>query len=94
MSAPGSALAMTFMLPLERVDPEEPSSIGRSTNSRERPARLSSASLAPEMLALAREAGFSQTQHASKADLTQRYFTGRTDRLRPSSGEAFLVATT
>jgi hypothetical protein len=46
------------------------------------------------MLALAREAGFRQAQHVSAADLTQRYFTGRTDGLRPVSGEAFLVATT
>jgi hypothetical protein len=85
---------MTFMLPLKLIDPEEPRSTGRSTNPRERPAYLSSASLAREMLALAREAGFNQTQHASTADFTQRYFTGRTDGLWPSSGEAFLVATT
>jgi hypothetical protein len=44
---------------------------------------------APEMLALARDAGFAQTQHISTADLIQRYFTGRTDGVRPSSGEAF-----
>lgn len=46
----------------------------------------------PEMLELAREAGFRQTQHVSAAELTQRYFTGRTDDLRPASAEAFLVA--
>jgi O-methyltransferase involved in polyketide biosynthesis len=48
----------------------------------------------PEMLALAREAGFSGAQHVSTTDVTQRYFTGRTDGLRPATGEVFLVATT
>src|SRR5437588_779492 len=43
---------------------------------------------------LARDAGFTQARHVSAADLIQRYFSGRTDGLRPSSGEAFLVATT
>ena len=48
----------------------------------------------PEMLALAREAGFREAQHVSAASLTQRYFAGRTDGLRPSSSEELLVATT
>ena len=47
-----------------------------------------------EMLALAREAGFRKAQHVSAAGLTQRYFAGRTDGLRPSSSEELLVATT
>jgi len=46
------------------------------------------------MLALAREAGFREVQHVSAADLAQRYFARRTDGLRPSSGESFLIATT
>jgi hypothetical protein len=46
------------------------------------------------MLALAREAGFKDAQHVPGASLAQRYFAGRTDGLRPSSGEDFLVATT
>jgi hypothetical protein len=46
-----------------------------------------------EMLALAREAGFKKVQHVSAAILTERYFAGRTDGLRPpnNSGE-LLVA--
>lgn len=49
----------------------------------------------PEMLALACEAGFRQVRHVSAADLTERYFSGRSDCFRPpASGEAFLVATT
>jgi hypothetical protein len=46
----------------------------------------------PEMLALVREAGFKEARHLSAVDLTQRYFAGRTDGLRPSSGEAFLLS--
>ena len=38
-----------------------------------------------EMLTLARAAGFREVQHVSAATLTQRYFAGRTDGLRPSS---------
>ena len=44
------------------------------------------------MLALARDAGFREVQHVSAADLAERYFAGRTDGLRPSSAEQFLVA--
>jgi hypothetical protein len=50
--------------------------------------------LPTEMLALAREAGFKDAQHVSGASLAHRYFAGRTDGLRPSSGEDFLIATT
>ncbi len=93
--APGSTLAMTFILPLELVDPEERAQL-QSVQKAARAAGTPFVSFfsPPEMLALAREGGFSQTQHISTADLTQRYFTGRTDGLKPSSGEAFLVATT
>jgi hypothetical protein len=47
-----------------------------------------------EMLALARDAGFRDARCVSTDDLTARYFADRTDGLRPSSGETFLVATT
>jgi O-methyltransferase involved in polyketide biosynthesis len=47
-----------------------------------------------EMLALAREAGFRDARHVSTADLTQRYFSGRTDRLRPSTGDSLFVVST
>jgi hypothetical protein len=47
------------------------------------------------MLALARDAGFKVARHVSAADLTQRYFTGRLDGLRPpDNAEELLVATT
>ena len=47
-----------------------------------------------EMLALAREAGFKDAGHVAGTWLAERYFAGRTDGLRPSSGEDLLVATT
>jgi hypothetical protein len=47
------------------------------------------------MLTLAREAGFGEIQHVSAATLTQRYFAGRTDGLRPpNNSEELLVAAT
>ena len=92
--APGSTLAMTFILPLELSDPEERA--GREAA--EKGARASgtpfiSAFSPAEMLALARDAGFADVRHVSAADLTRRYFAGRTDGLRPGS-EELLVATT
>jgi methyltransferase (TIGR00027 family) len=93
--APGSTLAVTFMLPLELLDPEErPQQHAVQKSARAAGTPFLSFFSPPEILALARDAGFTQAQHVSAADLIQRYFTGRTDGLRPSSGEAFLVATT
>jgi hypothetical protein len=46
------------------------------------------------MLALAREAGFRDARHVPLSDLAERYFAGRPDGFRPSSGEDLLMATT
>jgi hypothetical protein len=46
-----------------------------------------------EMLALAREAGFTDVRHVAGTSLAERYFAGRPDGLRPSSGEDFVLAT-
>jgi methyltransferase (TIGR00027 family) len=91
--APGSTLAMTFILPLEFAQPEERAGLEAA----ERGARASGTPFISfftpaEMLALAREAGFREFQHMST--LTQRYFAGRADGLSPGSSEALLVATT
>jgi methyltransferase (TIGR00027 family) len=93
--APGSTLAMTFILPEHLFDTEERQQI----QAVQKAARASGTPFLsffspPDMMALARDAGFTQTKHVSANDLIKRYFTGRTDGLRPSSGEAFLVATT
>lgn len=93
--APGSMLAMTFLLPLALADPE----VRPGLEMAEKGARASgtpflSFFMPPEIVALAREAGFREARHVSAADLTQRYFAGRTDGLRPPrNAEEFLVAT-
>jgi methyltransferase (TIGR00027 family) len=93
--APGSTLAMTFMLPLELVESEEhPLRQATERGARAAGTPILSFFSPPEMLALAREAGFKDARHISAARLTQLYFAGRTDGLRPSSSEELLVATT
>jgi O-methyltransferase involved in polyketide biosynthesis len=94
--APGSTLAMTFLLPLELADPE----VRPGLEMAEKGARASGTPFLsfftpPEMLALAHEAGFREARHVSATDLTQRYFAGRTDDLRPpNNAEELLVART
>ena len=92
--APGTTLAMSFMLPLDLIDPaerEQLESVQKGARAAGTP--FLSAFAPSEMLALARQAGFAQAEYVSAADLTERYFRGRADGLAPSSGEAILVAT-
>ncbi len=91
----GSTLAMTFMPPLEFVDSEERAQRQAAEQGAQAAGTPFISFFSPiEMLALAREAGFREVQHVSAADLAERYFAGRTDGLRPSSAEQFLVAKT
>jgi len=91
--APGSVFAMSFVLPLELADPEERPAYEASLRGARASGTPFISFFAPEeMLALAREAGFRDVRHVSAADLTQRYFSGRADGLRPGS-EELLVAT-
>jgi len=94
--AQGSTLAMTFLLPLELIEDAEERAQHEAVYERARAAGTPFLSFfAPaEMTALAREAGFKQARHVSTGDLIDRYFAGRTDELRPSSGESILVAGT
>jgi O-methyltransferase involved in polyketide biosynthesis len=88
--AAGSTFAMTFMLPLELVEPD-----GRrlTAMAMKKPTFISF--FAPtDMLTLAREAGFKDAEHVSAASLTRRYFRGRTDGFRPLNREELLVAST
>ncbi len=93
--APGTTLAMTFILPVELAPPKERAGIEASAKG----ARASGTPFVsfftpPDILAMAREAGFGHVQHISADDIAQRYFAGRADGLRPpSNGEEFLVAT-
>ncbi len=94
--APDSTLAMTFLLPLELADPE----IRPALEMAEKGARASGTPFLSfftpsEIMALARDAGFKEARHVSAADLTRRYFAGRSDGLRPpNNAEELLIATT
>jgi methyltransferase (TIGR00027 family) len=93
--APGSTLAMSFMLPIELADPEVRPGIERAAaGARANGTPFISFFTPTEMLTLARDAGFREVQHVSAATLAQRYFAGRTDGLRPpNNSEELLVAT-
>lgn len=93
--APGSIVAMTFMLPLEMVDEAERPGL-------EGAARGAAASGTPwisfyapdEVVALARDAGFSDVRHVSTAEVAEQYLATRADGLRAASGEGILLART
>jgi len=90
----GSTLAMTFMLPLDLANPEtRPGLQAAEKGARASGTPFISFFTPAEMLTLAREAGFKDVEHVSAATLTERYFMGRTDGLRPPiNGEELLVA--
>ena len=93
--ASSSTLAMTFLRPLELVEPDE-QEMHQATD---RAARASGTPFISyyspeEMLAMARTAGFTAAQTVTGADYTQRYFAERTDGLRPFMTEELLLATT
>jgi len=94
--APGSTLAMSFMLPIELADPELRPGIERAAaGARAAGTPFISFFTPEEMLSLAREAGFRDVQHVSAATLAERYFAGRADGLRPpNNAEELLLATT
>ncbi|MEX3689927.1 class I SAM-dependent methyltransferase [Paraburkholderia sp. BR14263] len=92
--APGSTLVMTFLLPLELIDEPERSQHAAVYERAKAAGTPFVSFFAPdEMLALASEAGLRNARHVSTADLTALYFAGRSDGLRPASGESILVAT-
>jgi O-methyltransferase involved in polyketide biosynthesis len=93
--APGSTLAMTFLLPLELLDPDDRPGLQIA----EKGARASGTPFLsffapPDMLALARDAGFRDVRHVPLSDLAARYFAGRSDGFRSTSGEDLLMAIT
>jgi methyltransferase (TIGR00027 family) len=94
--APGSTLLMSFMLPIEMVEPSMRAGVERAAEgARANGTPWLSFFTPPEMLALAREAGFAKVVHVSADELNARYFVGRSDGLRlPSNSEELLVATT
>ncbi|MES2055353.1 MAG: class I SAM-dependent methyltransferase [Pseudomonadota bacterium] len=92
--APGSTIAMTFLLPPDLIDPEIREGFAvAEQGARARGTPFISFFTPGGMLALAHDAGFHDVRHVSAAMLGERYFTGRIDGLCPSSSEEFLVAT-
>jgi methyltransferase (TIGR00027 family) len=94
--APGSTLAMSFLLPIEMTDPELRPGMERAVAGSQASGTPFISFFTPaEMLTLARDAGFRKVEHVSSATLAQRYFAGRTDGLRPpNNAEELLLATT
>jgi methyltransferase (TIGR00027 family) len=93
--ASGSTVAMTFQLPAGLVDERDRPGRQIAVDGAERSGTPFISFFTPaEMLALAREAGFTDVRHVSGTTLNERYFAGRADGLRMSTGEDFLVATT
>ncbi|MFI0153525.1 class I SAM-dependent methyltransferase [Streptomyces lydicus] len=91
--APGSVFATTFLLPLDRYEPDQ-------RQVQEFSMRNAAASGTPfislyspeEMRQAALEAGFTKAVHVSPDELAARYFADRHDGLRPPRAEQFLVA--
>jgi len=92
--APGSVLAMTFMLPLDLLDDvERPMLAGVEAQARASGTPFISHYAPDEMVDMCRTAGFSSARTVGPDDLFERYFAGRTDGLRLPSAEQVLVAT-
>ena len=94
--APGSTLAMSFLMPLDMADPEVRPGLERAVQGARTSGTPFLSFFTPaEMLGLAREAGFREVRHVSAAALAERYFAGRTDGLRPpNNAEELLDAAT
>jgi methyltransferase (TIGR00027 family) len=91
----GSTLVMTFMLPPELLDAaDRPGLEAARKGARTSGTPFISFYAPDEMLGMASDAGFNTVRHVSGTSLGERYFAGRSDGLRPSSGEDFLIAAT
>jgi methyltransferase (TIGR00027 family) len=92
--APGSTAVMTFLLPPDLLEGADRAGLESSTtNARASKTPFVSFYRPAQMLALARDAGFADARHVPSSALAERYFAGRSDGLRPSSGEDLLLAT-
>ncbi|MGC0313943.1 class I SAM-dependent methyltransferase [Kitasatospora acidiphila] len=93
--APESAFAMTFQPPLELLEAaERPGRLMVEERARATGTPFVSFFSPDRLLELAREAGFRDARHISAQLLNERYFSGRTDGLRTTNAEEFLLATT
>jgi methyltransferase (TIGR00027 family) len=93
--APGSTVAVSFLLPLDLLAEEDkPGLLISQQGAAASGTPFLSFFTPPEMLELARTAGFREVRHVSSADQNARYFAGRADGLHSSTGEDILIART
>lgn len=94
--APGSMLALSFLLPIEFTDPAVRPGIERAVEGARTSGTPFVSFFTPdEMLKLSDEAGFKIARHVPADELAERYFAGRKDGLRPPrNAEELLVAKT
>ncbi|MFI0540303.1 class I SAM-dependent methyltransferase [Streptomyces sp. WSLK1-3] len=91
--AAGSVFVTTFLRPPEDVEAEQrPQLEAAVAGARAAGTPFLSLFGPAEILALARASGFREVRHVPVEELDRRYFAGRTDGVRPSSGEELLVA--
>lgn len=93
--APGSTVVMSFLLPVELLAEQDKEGLIISQRGAAAAGTPFLSFFAPqEMLSLTRAAGFEEARHVSSHDQSARYFGGRSDGLRSSTGEDLVVATT
>jgi len=92
--AKGTTIAMTFLLPIDLLEPEDRMGLEMSSKGAKANGTPFLSFFAPdEIISMAKEAGFSEVNHVSGLELSEKYYSGRSDGLRSSSGENFLIAT-
>jgi len=94
--APGTTLAMTFMLPVEMAEPAlRPGIEAAMRGARANGTPFISMFTPDDMVELARACGFANVEHVSAQMIAERYFADRPDGLRPPiNSEEFVVAST
>lgn len=91
--ARSSELVMTFMLPLDLLDDaERPLLAGVEEQARASGNPFISHYAPDEMVEHCLAAGFATARVVTPGELTDRYFAGRTDGLRPPSAEQLVIA--
>lgn len=91
----GSVFVMTYMLPLELIEPEDQPSLAFSMKGAAASGTPFISFYTPnEIKTLAQQAGFKTIKLISTTTLREKYFVNRKDGLRLASGEGILVATT
>ena len=93
--APGSTLAMSFLLPPELLDADEGAGLQGARQGAQSSGTPFISVFAPdELLELARDAGFKTAEIVAAPTLNDRYFAARPDGLRTTNAEQLLVAHT